>query len=190
MKRRKLGRTGLEISGIGLGTVELGLDYHLPGTRGERPSAREAERILYGALDCGINFIDTARGYGTSEEVIGAVLADRRKEYVLASKVNAADVLESIGESLRALRTDWIDVMFLHQASLDVLRRGEAVEGLVRAREAGMIRYMGASTYGPDEAFAAIADGRFDCLQIAWNAARTATSATLDAAAAASQTSA
>ncbi|MBM3725977.1 MAG: aldo/keto reductase [Acidobacteria bacterium] len=175
MKRRVLGRTGLEVSEIGLGTVEIGLEYHLPGAGSQRPSRAEAERILHGALDLGINLIDTARAYGDSEAIIGEVLAGRRAEFILCSKVEAAAededaVMRSVEASCAKLRTDCIDVMFLHRASLEVLERGATTAGLMQAREKGLIRFAAASTYGPDEAERALDDGRFDCLQIAYNA--------------------
>ena len=72
MNYRQLGRTGLQVSEIGLGTVELGLDYGVP-IDGEhlRPPEEQAAHLLNRALDRGVNFVDTARAYGASEEVIG-----------------------------------------------------------------------------------------------------------------------
>ena len=88
MNYRRLGRTGLRVSEIGLGTVELGLDYGVP-VAGEhlRPPEEHAARLLNRALDLGVNFIDTARAYGASEEIIGRALKGRRNEYILASKL-------------------------------------------------------------------------------------------------------
>jgi len=81
MRYRTLGRTGLQVSEIGLGTVELGLNYGMP-VAGEhlRPSEEHAARLLNRALDLGVTFVDTARAYGASEEVIGRALAGRRGE--------------------------------------------------------------------------------------------------------------
>ena len=80
MNYRRLGRTGLQVSEIGLGTVELGLDYGVP-VAGEhlRPPEEHAARLLNQALDLGVNFIDTARAYGASEEIIGRALKGRRE---------------------------------------------------------------------------------------------------------------
>ena len=88
MNYRRLGRTGLQVSEIGLGTVELALDYGVP-VAGEhlRPPEEQAARLLNRALDLGVTFIDTARSYGASEEIIGRALKGRRSEYVLASKL-------------------------------------------------------------------------------------------------------
>ena len=72
---RRLGRTGLSVSSISLGTVELGMDYGVPvDGQHRRPPAEAAGRLLNQALDLGVNFIDTARAYGASEEVIGQAL--------------------------------------------------------------------------------------------------------------------
>ena len=87
LRRRRLGRTSLQVSEIALGTVELGLDYGIPSGDHVRPNEAAAARLLHRALDLGINLIDTARAYGDSEAIIGQALHDRRDEIILASKV-------------------------------------------------------------------------------------------------------
>jgi aryl-alcohol dehydrogenase-like predicted oxidoreductase len=182
MKYRRLGRTDLRVSEISLGTVEIGKDYGIP-VDGEklRPTETEAARLLNSALDRGVNFIDTARAYGESEAIIGRALNERRGEYVLASKVNnqglegltgkalRLQVESSISESLRALRTDVIDLMYIHSATLDIIKQGAVLKILQDAQRAGYIRFIGASTYGEQAALAAVEDGSYDCLQIAYN---------------------
>src|SRR5690242_16400292 len=119
---RVLGRTGLHVSEISLGTVEIGMDYGIDGAR--RPSEADACRLLHGALDLGINFIDTARAYGDSEAIIGRALHGRRNDVVLVSKVQVADraaMFASVSESLRQLKTDYLDVLMLHSAPLAVV---------------------------------------------------------------------
>lgn len=87
LERRRLGRTGLEVTRIGFGALEIGRDWGLgEGVARRRPEAEEAGRTLNGVLDLGINLIDTARAYHGSEERIGVFLAARRNEYVLATK--------------------------------------------------------------------------------------------------------
>jgi len=181
MKKRRLGRTGLMVSEISLGTVELGLDYGIrPVGDDARPDDSAATTLLNQALDKGINFIDTARAYGTSEDVIGRAIGGRRAEYVLASKVSlfskenlAPDALRervanSVEESLRALRTDMIEVMLVHAGPTDPLDAGPVWEALQNERERGHIRFAGASVYGERGALEAIATG-YDCLQIAYS---------------------
>jgi aryl-alcohol dehydrogenase-like predicted oxidoreductase len=136
--------------------------------------------LLNRALDSGINFIDTARAYGTSEEVIGRALARRRGEYILASKVSSFSkenlapqalrerVAMSVEQSLRALNTGVIDIMLVHSTIGDTLDAGPVWEALSKQREAGNIRFLGASVYGEQAALDAMATG-YDCLQIAYS---------------------
>jgi aryl-alcohol dehydrogenase-like predicted oxidoreductase len=182
MNRRRLGRTGIQVSEISLGTVEIGLDYGIPVAGEERlPSRTAAERLLNSALDLGCNLIDTARAYGASEEIIGHALKSRRHEYTLATKVlhfeeiglsSAAlrqAVERSVGESLRALQTDVADIVHVHSATVEVIRRGELAAVLQDLQQQGYIRFIGATTYSEAASVAALEDGRFDCLQIAYN---------------------
>lgn len=174
MNRRRLGRTGLMVSEISLGTVELGMDYGINPVGGEaRPDQEEAARLLGRALDFGVNYIDTARAYGESETAIGKAIAHRRGEFVLASKAIPAEpdkMRASVEQSLRELRTEVIDVMMLHSAPTGVLTQGEALGVLAEFRDKGLVRFIGASVYGEEAALAAIASGECDCLQIAYSA--------------------
>jgi aryl-alcohol dehydrogenase-like predicted oxidoreductase len=182
MRYRRLGRTGFHVSEISLGTVEIGMAYGI-AAEGERqpPDESEASKMLHLALDLGVNLIDTARAYGQSEAIIGRVLRERRSEFVLVSKVlsyhdqklSSAELREkitsSVHESLRLLQTDFIDVMMIHSAPVEVIDHGEALSVLQELKQAGHIRTIGASVYGEEAALAAIADGGYDCLQIAYN---------------------
>ena len=89
----------MNVSQISLGTVEIGMDY---GIASPRPDEKEAVRLLHRALDLGINFIDTARVYGESEAIIGRAIAERRKEFVLVSKVLSFDGEGLSTDGLRA----------------------------------------------------------------------------------------
>ncbi|MEO7650372.1 MAG: aldo/keto reductase, partial [Bryobacteraceae bacterium] len=150
---------------------------------GERqpPDETEAAKLLHLALDLGVNFIDTARAYGESEAIIGRVLMGRRSEFVLVSKalcyhnqgLSSAALKERITnsahESLRLLQTEFIDVMMIHSAPLEVIGRGEVLSILKDLKKKGDIGCIGASVYGEESALAAIADGGYDCLQIAYS---------------------
>ena len=184
MNYRCLGRTGLHVSEIGLGTVELGLDYGVP-VAGEhlRPPEEQATGLLNRALDLGVNFIDTARAYGASEEVIGRALKTRRHEYILATKLAPikeegqaddalrAQVRASIAASLSALQTDVIDLLQLHHAPADVIKSGRVLAAARAAQAEGLVRFIGASTYGEEAPLAVLADGGYDTLQVAYNPA-------------------
>lgn len=173
---RVLGRSGLSVSRIGLGTVALGLEYGIPaGSRQLKPDALSAERLLNRALDLGVNLIDTARAYGDSEAIIGRAIASRRQEFVLASKVSSypgqADrVGESVRESLRQLRTDVIDLIQIHCGALDTQPDPDTTGALMDLKSAGLVRAIGASVYDEEAAIAAIRSGSFDSLQVAVSA--------------------
>ncbi|NKB58048.1 MAG: aldo/keto reductase [Alphaproteobacteria bacterium] len=153
MEKRRLGRTGLEVSALGFGGGPVGF----LGTEQDRVA-----EILNYLLDNGVNFVDTAAGYPGSEEAIGNAVSHRRDEYVLVSKCGqafddldgeawSATVIEqTVDRALRRLKTDHLDVMLLHSCDQEVLEKGEAVEALVKARDAGKIRHAGYS--GDNEA--------------------------------------
>ncbi len=181
MNYRTLGRTGLSVSALALGTVELGLEYGipLPGESG-RPGDAEGIRIVHAALDGGINFIDTARAYGESERVLGLALADRRARVVLASKVATQPtpsgaalreaMLASLDASLRQLRTDWLDIWQIHNVDAALLEQAEVVsEVFESARRAGKVRWTGGSFYGAALPLAALDFDIFDVMQVTYS---------------------
>ena len=166
VKYNLLGRTGLSVSAISLGTVELGMDYGLPGSS-QRPTVALAERLIHHALDAGINHLDTARAYGDSETIIGKALGTRRGQVVLTTKVTLGDLptmIASVETSLRHLRTGCVDILMLHSAF-----EPDAIDHLLAIQARGYCRYLGASVYGPEAAIQAIGCGVFDCLQIAYS---------------------
>ena len=182
MNYRRLGRTNLQVSEISLGTVELGMDYGIPAQGAHRrPSGADAARLLNRALDLGVNLIDTAQAYGESEVIVGQALKSRRDEYLLATKIGSLSwegysgaelrkrVEASITESLRALQTDIIDLLYIHNATPELIQRGEIVEIMERARQVGHARFIGTTTYGEAAPLAVLEDGHFDCIQVAYN---------------------
>lgn len=173
MEQRTLGKTGLQISWLGVGLAEIGFQL----TFAEEQKAGE---ILNTALDNGITFLDTAAVYNISEELIGRTISHRRNEFVLASKCGQATggykgeswtaqtVRDSIDRSLERMKTDVIDVMQLHSCGVDVLEKGEVIEALQEAKAVGKIRFLGYS--GDNEAAAwAVESGHFDTLQTSFN---------------------
>ena len=169
MEQRPFGTTGLTVSVLGLGAGQLGASA---------VSEEAAPALLHGALDAGVTLIDTARGYGLSEERIGRHLAHRRSEYVLSSKGGydvegiadwtAESVTLGIDQALRTLRTDVIDIFHLHSCSQEVLERGDLQDALDRAAVAGKIRVSAYS--GDNEPLAYAADsGRFGSVETSVN---------------------
>lgn len=166
MEYRKLGKTGLVVSALGFGGAEIGR---------EKEEQAVVDRLLNSAIDAGLNLVDTAAAYFASEELIGNALKGRRKDVVLLSKCGTLDgftrsdwskqgVLDTIVESLKRLRTDHLDVVQLHSCEREILERGEAIEGLIRAHERGYIRFAGYSGDSTDAEFAIDLDF-FDTLQ-------------------------
>jgi len=179
IERRQLGRTGLSVSVLGFGAMDLGG----PPAAGEI-SDDEAARVLNAVLDAGINVIDTAVCYGSSEARIGQAIAHRRAEYVLATKCgcmpgqgmgvahdySAANVRAGVEHSLRTLRTDHIDIAQFHGS----LTRAEweadgALETLMRLKDEGKLRFIGISGILPNLT-QQIEAGVFDVFQVPYSA--------------------
>ncbi|MDP1823777.1 MAG: aldo/keto reductase [Archangium sp.] len=173
MERRALGKTGLQVSVLGFGGAELGFD---PGVTDARAAA-----VLHPALDAGLNVIDTASAYLASEQLLGRALEGRRDRVLLFSKCGATDgfsrsdwsargIRAQVEQSLRALKTDYLDLLQLHSCGVDVLERGEAIEVLEALRAEGKTRFIGYSGDGA-RAVWAVKSGRFDALQTSLNVA-------------------
>jgi len=172
MEKRQFGKTDMQVSVLGFGGAEIGFEGATEETVG---------RLLKGALDSGLNVIDTGECYEGSEELIGKTVGDRRNDYYLFTKcghprgIGSEDwsrdsLLESIERSLRRLRTDRLDLIQLHSCSESVLRKGEAIEALQTARSKGYARYIGYSGDGQAARYA-VESGAFDTLQTSINIA-------------------
>ncbi|MCB2153281.1 aldo/keto reductase [bacterium] len=167
MEVRDFGQTGLKVSALGFGAG------HISGMDEDK-----AERLLNGVVDAGITLIDTARGYGDSEEMIGKFLSHRRDDFVLSSKcgysVPGHDdwtgdcVTAGIDLALKTLRTDRIDIMHLHSCERDVLERGEVIEALQKAVDAGKVRVAAYSGENEHRAYA-LETGAFASIQTSVN---------------------
>jgi aryl-alcohol dehydrogenase-like predicted oxidoreductase len=179
-----LGRTGLKVMRLGYGAMEV------RGSRiwGGRPVTDEqAKTILNAVLDAGVNFIDTANDYGRSEEFIGKFLAGRRKEYYLATKCGCTvvrkddntddtphvwtkeNLFRGLHESLERMKTDYVDVMQLHNPSVEQTEQGNLVEALQEMKKQGKSRSVSISTTLPHLP-AYIKMGVFDSFQIPYSA--------------------
>ena len=172
METRRLGKTGMIVSVIGFGASEIGYQNVAP---------RTVEKLLNAALDAGLNVIDTAACYDTSEELIGQTVGHRRRDYHLLTKCGHANGLSapewspeivemSLARSLKRLRTDYVDLLQFHSCGAATLRNDALIAALARTREKGMARAIGYSGDGAD-ALAAIELGVFDTLQISVNIA-------------------
>tara|TARA_R110002072_G_scaffold303140_2_gene495644 strand:+ start:11934 stop:12830 length:897 start_codon:yes stop_codon:yes gene_type:complete len=179
MRKKTLGRTGIEVTQLGYGSMGL----RGPKTWGVRVvSEKAADTFLNSVLDAGINFIDTSPDYGVSEERIGRYISGRRSEFYLATKCGCVytqheDHLEidhvwdrdviarNLETSLERLQTDHIDILQFHGGEAESLQRAGLIETLLEFRDQGMIRFIGSSSSLP-KLPAMIELGVFDTFQI------------------------
>lgn len=146
MEYRELGKTGLKVSRLGLGGIPI-----------QRIDEAGTKEVIKSLLDKGINYIDTARGYTVSEELIGQATEGVRDKFIFATKSMARtkeEMARDIDISLKNLRTDYIDLYQVHNPNLDQLETvcapGGALEALFEAREAGKIRHIGITAHSPN----------------------------------------
>jgi aryl-alcohol dehydrogenase-like predicted oxidoreductase len=160
MQYRRLGKTELKVSAIGIGTWQLG------GGWGLSFSQAEADAIFNRGHELGINFIDTAECYGqhVSEELIGNAIASRRSDWILATKFGhnhangltgdenykPAQVLIQLEASLKALKTDYIDLYQLHSGTREQFDNDELWTMLDKQVKAGKVRFLGNSIGNPN----------------------------------------
>jgi len=184
LPRRQLGRTGLPVTMLGYGAMEI-----RGAPRGRDVTDQQAETILHAVLDAGINYVDTSIDYGVSEERIGRYIGDRRSEYYLASKCGCLvgappaprgqtsphvftrdNILKGVEQSLARLRTDYLDVLQFHiSPSRQTLEKDGALETVLELKRAGTARFVGMSGTLPNLADH-IAMGVFDVFQIPYSA--------------------
>lgn len=164
LPRTILGRTGLEVTRLGIG-----------GAYAKTPEAYRR------ALDCGVNYLDTARVYrdGEDERVVGEAIKGRRQEIVLATKSDkrdAAGAREDLETSLRLLGTDYVDIWQIHYLNKaeereEVLGPGGAMEAALKAQEQGLVRFIGVTGHDWTEVAKAVATGLFDTVLCWYNCA-------------------
>jgi aryl-alcohol dehydrogenase-like predicted oxidoreductase len=185
MNKRFLGKTGLEVSEVAFGGVEIGMPYGIGVKSAEDMiSAAEAINLLNASFDAGINFYDTARQYGESESIIGKAFEGRRSQVIIATKCQHfvhsngkippyADLKKivdtSLKASLAALRTDYVDIYMLHQGSIELLQNEDIQSIFSDLKKTGVVRATGVSTYTPEETQASIENGTWDVIQLPFN---------------------
>ncbi len=181
MKYRTLGSTGLEVSVIGLGTWQFG------GEWGKDFTQAEVDAIIGTAKDAGINLIDTAECYGDhlSESLIGISIKNNRDKWIVATKFghhyhgfmdrtrhfDPEDVVKQLDESLRNLKTDYIDIYQMHSGLDDEFQTEDLWEVLQKQKDKGKIRHLGLSISGNDNLFqtARAKDIGAETIQVVYN---------------------
>ena len=184
--RRPLGRTGLEVTILGFGAMELHGSNERQAGRGV--SAEVATTILNAALDAGINYLDTSPDYGMSEDYIGTV-SSRRDEFFLASKVGCPtgeivvptgqrlphdfspeNVVRGVEQSLRRMGTDHLELAQVHMSPpMDTLIQEGTVQALQGLQQDGKVRFIGISSTLPNITDH-LAAGVFDVIQVPYSA--------------------
>ena len=184
LPKRQLGRTGLQVTRLGYGAMEL-----RGAPRGRDVGDQQAQTILNAVLDSGINYIDTSIDYGVSEERIGRYIGDRRGEYYLASKCGCLvgappaprgqtsphvftrdNILRGVEQSLARMRTDHLDVLQFHiSPSRQTLEQDGALDTVLELKRTGVTRFIGMSGTLP-HIVDHIAMGVFDVFQIPYSA--------------------
>jgi len=166
MQYRKLGRTGLDVSAIGLGTVQL-----------SSPDTEHAISLVHRALELGVNYFDTARAYGNSEIKLGLGLKGNREKVYVSTKTFVStkeEATQQIRESLERLQTDYLDNCHLHalQNIEDIEKRlgpGGAIEALLEARDKGLVRNIGCTSHTVKTLIAALERFDFDTILVTMN---------------------
>src|ERR1700736_571297 len=184
LPKRELGRTRLQVTMLGYGSMEL-----RGAPRGRDTTEAQAETILNAVLDAGINYIDTSIDYGLSEERIGRYISQRRSEYYLASKCGCLvgapaaprgqrgqhvftrdNIVAGVEQSLVRMKTDYLDVVQFHSSpSRRTLEEHGEIEALLELKEAGKVRFIGMSGTLP-HLIDHIAMGVFNVFQIPYSA--------------------
>lgn len=161
LTKRALGATGIDVSCLGLGTVKFGRNQEVkyPG-RFALPEDRHISALLDQARAGGINLIDTAPAYGSSEQRIGRLLQSRG-DWVISTKVgeefmngksffdfSAAHTRHSIERSLRNMKTDFLDIVLIHSDGRDeqIIDASDCIETLQKLKQEGLVRAIGMST--------------------------------------------
>lgn len=181
LERRALGRTGLTVTSLGLGTAAIGVPYGAPGAEREPPDPVAGVETIASAVEAGVRLIDTAPAYGDAEALVGRALRGGPTDVVVATKLaippggwGSLDasatrdwVRVSSEDSLRALGRDHLDVLQIHNATVDLLAEDVLIAALDDLRADGTVRSLGATVYGQEHALAAVACPVLDVVQVA-----------------------
>lgn len=173
MQYRTIPKNGDEISSLGFGAMRLPL-------KNGKIDREKASKLIYHAIDNGVNFIDTAYLYGDSESFLGEILKGEYKDKVkISTKLPAINVrkyedMENLlEEQLKRLQRDFIDYYFIHAVDLKAINRllkRDLIKFLNKAKKEGKIRYVGFSYHGPKEEFPLLVDGYdWDMVMVQYN---------------------
>ena len=162
---RDFGKTGMKIKRVGFGGIPI-----------QRISQEDTNKVIDELEKCGVNFIDTARGYTVSEEYLGNALKGRREKFYIATKSMSRDyesMKRDIEISLKNLQTDYIDLYQMHNvkpAEYDTLfGEDKAYRALLEAKEQGKIKHIGITSHGLETVEKAVESDKFETIQFPYN---------------------
>ncbi len=194
MDKRQLGQTGITVSRLGLGTVKFGRNEDVKYPHGfEIPDENALADLLALAADLGINLLDTAPSYGTSEERLGRLLKGQRENWVIVGKAGEEFIdgksefnftpghfEKSLERSLKRLQTDYLDVLLIHSSGndMEILGNHGLIEKLHDFKRRGLVRAVGASTKTPEGGIMALE--LLDVVMVAYNPEYTDEKSVLD----------
>lgn len=166
MEQIVLGKTGLKVNRLGFGGIPI-----------QRVGENQAVETVLHAIEKGVNFIDTSRAYTTSERRIGKALRQTDKKVTLASKSQSrtsGKLRKDLDTSLKELKRDYIDLYQAHfvkdeQAYQRVISQGGALEGLIKAREEGLIGHIGITSHSLDLMDRVLDDGLFETIMVCFS---------------------
>ena len=166
MQKTGLGRTNLKVSRVGIGGIPI-----------QRPPEKEAIKIIQHAIDSGINLIDTSIGYGESEIRIGKAIVGRRDDVIVITRTSATDgerMKQHLERSLKQLQTDYIDVYEMHNISTteryeQVMAKGGSLEAMQKAKEEGIIGFLGFTSHCMETMLKAVKSEAFDVILFPFN---------------------
>lgn len=162
---RNFGKTGMKIKRVGFGGIPI-----------QRITQEETNKVIDELEKCGVNFIDTARGYTISEEYLGNALKGRREKFYIATKSMSRDyesMKKDIEISLKNLQTDYIDLYQMHNVKPQeydtIFDDDRAYRALLEAKEAGKIKHIGITSHGLETVEKAVESGKFETIQFPYN---------------------
>jgi len=169
LPRRALGRTNLRVTRMTLGTACCGM--------AQKITAAQVTEIVSEALDLGVNYIDTAPGYGNAEEGIGPAIVKRRGQIILGTKVFTDSVAEAekmFAGSLKNLKTDYVDLLYFHQLGGRDVEKARGSDGvftwLLKQKQAGKCRFAGVTCHDrPGRVAAFLETGQVDVMMVPVN---------------------
>jgi aryl-alcohol dehydrogenase-like predicted oxidoreductase len=166
MRRVVIGKTGLEVNRLGFGGIPI-----------QRVDEKQAVEVVLHAVERGVDFIDTARVYTTSERRIGLALKQTDKKIILASKSRSKtsrEILADLDTSLKELQVDYIDLYQCHFVKdkdeySQVIAPGGALQGLIKAKEEGLIGHIGLTSHSLDILDYVLDDGIFETIMVCFS---------------------